>query len=76
MSDVFREVDEEVRKDRALTLWNRYGRFLIGGVVGVVAATAAWQGWTQASKGTLIAYATAPGDVAADGSGDNSHDIR
>ena len=46
MSDVFREVDEEVRKDRALTLWNRYGRFLIGGVVGVVAATAAWQGWT------------------------------
>ena len=46
MSDVFREVDEEIRKDRALTLWNRYGRFLIGGVVGVVAATAAWQGWT------------------------------
>jgi len=26
----------------------------------------------DASKGTLIAYATAPGEVAADGSGDNS----
>ncbi|MDA1133084.1 MAG: tetratricopeptide repeat protein, partial [Proteobacteria bacterium] len=46
MSDVFREVDEEVRKDRALSLWNRYGRFLIGGVVAVIVATAAWQVWS------------------------------
>lgn len=46
MSDVFREVDEEVRKDQALTLWNRYGRALIGGVVGIVVATAVWQGWS------------------------------
>lgn len=46
MSDVFREVDEEVRKDQALSLWNRYGRFLIGGVIAVVVVTAAWQAWS------------------------------
>ena len=46
MSEIFREVDEEVRKDRVLELWKRYGRFVIGGAVGVVVATAAWQGWS------------------------------
>lgn len=46
MSDVFREVDEEVRKDQALTLWNRYGALLIGFVVLAVVATAVWQAWT------------------------------
>lgn len=46
MSDVFREVDEEVRRDQALNLWTRYGKFLIGGVVGVIVATGAWQGWS------------------------------
>ena len=50
MSDIFREVDEEVRKDQALTLWNRYGRFLIAAAVLVVAATAAWQGWSTWSQ--------------------------
>ncbi|MFT6558268.1 MAG: hypothetical protein ACJAYR_002135, partial [Sneathiella sp.] len=25
MSDIFSEVDEEVRKDKSMELWNRYG---------------------------------------------------
>ena len=46
MSEIFREVDEEVRKDRALEIWKRYGRLFIGAAVGIVVATAAWQGWS------------------------------
>ena len=46
MSDIFREVDEDVRKDAYLKLWTAYGRYLIGAAVGVVLLTAAWQGWT------------------------------
>ena len=36
MSDIFREVDEEVRKDRFQTLWKQYGIYLyiiIGGLI-------------------------------------------
>ncbi len=33
MSDIFSEVDEEVRKDRSLELWAKYGKYVIGGSV-------------------------------------------
>ena len=41
MSDeqLFREVDEEVRRDRFEALWKRYGKFAVGGA-GLVAAVA------------------------------------
>ena len=29
MSDIFREIDEELRRDNLLKLWSRYGRYLI-----------------------------------------------
>lgn len=45
MSDIFSEVDEEVRKDRSLELWAKYGKFVIGGAVVVVAATAGFVAW-------------------------------
>ncbi|WP_169544930.1 tetratricopeptide repeat protein [Sneathiella aquimaris] len=45
MSDIFSEVDEEVRKDKSMELWNRYGKFVIAGSILVVAATAATVGW-------------------------------
>ncbi|MBE7636985.1 tetratricopeptide repeat protein [Sneathiella sp. P13V-1] len=46
MADIFSEVDEEVRKDRSLELWAKYGKYVIGGAVVIIAATAgvvAWQ---------------------------------
>lgn len=58
MSDIFREVDEEVRKDQALTLWNRYGRYLIAAAVSVVVATAGYQGWSTWSLGQRRTDAT------------------
>jgi hypothetical protein len=46
LSEIFREVDEDVRKDQALRAWRTYGRYLIAGVVAVIIATAGIQFWT------------------------------
>lgn len=40
-----REVDEEVRRDKMDAMWRKYGRYLIGGAVGVVLAVAGLTGW-------------------------------
>ncbi|MCR9255134.1 MAG: tetratricopeptide repeat protein [Alphaproteobacteria bacterium] len=52
MADIFREVDEELREDRAKQLWARYGKYVIGGAVAVVAIVAGVIGWDnyQASQ--------------------------
>jgi hypothetical protein len=42
MTDFFREVDEEVRRDRLLRFWTRYQLRLIGLAVLVIAGTGAW----------------------------------
>ncbi len=47
MSDIFREVDEDLRSESFQKLWDKYGRLLIGAAVGVVVVTAVWQGWTN-----------------------------
>lgn len=49
MSDdlIFREVDEEVRRDRATEMARRYGPYAIAVVVLVIAATAAVVGWRE-----------------------------
>lgn len=33
MSDIFREIDEELRRDNLLKLWKQYGRYVIAAVV-------------------------------------------
>ena len=47
MSDTqfIREIDEDLRRDRLLKLWERYGIYAIGVAFLVVAATAGWRGW-------------------------------
>lgn len=51
-SDVFREVDEEVRREQLKKLWERYGHFAVALAVVIVAAVAAWRGysWWEAKK--------------------------
>jgi hypothetical protein len=41
MSDFFREVDEEVRRDRILVFWQKYQSWVIGAVVLIIVGTAA-----------------------------------
>ena len=45
VSDIFQEVDEEVRREQLQKLWDRYGTYLIALAVLVVAAVAAWRGY-------------------------------
>lgn len=47
MSDVFREVDEELKQERAKSLARRYGPAVGTAVVLVVAVAAGWTGWTR-----------------------------
>ena len=44
--DVFvREVNEELQKDQFLTLWQRYGKPALGGVIGLLLLWASWLFW-------------------------------
>jgi hypothetical protein len=45
VSDVFREVDEEVRRDQFLKLWRRYGNYAIAGTAALVIAFGGYLGW-------------------------------
>ena len=45
--DLFREVEEDVQRDRMLALWRRWRWHVIGGAVALVAGTAATVGWQE-----------------------------
>jgi hypothetical protein len=45
VSDIFREIDEELRRDNLLKLWSRYGRYLIALAVLVVVAAGGIVAW-------------------------------
>jgi len=45
VADIFQEVDEDLRRDKALAFWKRYQNHLIGFAIIAVAATAAVSGW-------------------------------
>jgi hypothetical protein len=43
MSDIFREVDEDLRREQLKKLWDRYGTYVIGLAVLIVVVTAGWR---------------------------------
>jgi hypothetical protein len=45
VSDIFQEIDEELRRENFAKLWQRYGVYLVGLAVLVVVAVAAVVGW-------------------------------
>ena len=47
MSDIFQEIDEELRRENFAKLWQRYGSYLIALAVVIVLATGAVAGWRQ-----------------------------
>jgi hypothetical protein len=52
VSDIFREVDEEVRREQLKKLWDRYGNYVVAAAVLLVTAVAVWRGymWWEAKK--------------------------
>jgi len=45
MADIFREIDEEVRRDKAAAIWNKFGSVLVAIAVIAVLGVAGWQYW-------------------------------
>jgi hypothetical protein len=45
VTDIFSEVDEEVRREQLKKLWERYGKYLVALCVLVVVGVAAWRGY-------------------------------
>lgn len=43
MADIFREIDEEIRQDRALAVWNKYQNVIIAVAVLIVVAAGGWK---------------------------------
>lgn len=64
MSDIFREVDEEVRRERLQQIWTRHGGLIIAVCVLVVAGVAGWRGW-QWYEAKQAATASIAFDAAA-----------
>ncbi|HWK44346.1 MAG TPA: tetratricopeptide repeat protein [Stellaceae bacterium] len=63
MADIFREIDEDLRRDRLGKLWSKYGKYLAALVVLIIVATAAvvaWRGWQQRQAAAAgVRYAAA-----------------
>ncbi len=47
MADIFQEVDEDVRRDKAMVLWRKYGSYVIIACVAIVVGTAGRVGWRE-----------------------------
>ncbi len=45
MADIFQEVDEDLRRDKALVFWKKYQNHIIAFVLLVIAGTAGFSGW-------------------------------
>lgn len=65
MSDIFQEVDEELRRDKATELWKRYGNLVLGAAVAVVIGTAGYVFWRDYSHKQAVANSTAFFNAAA-----------
>jgi hypothetical protein len=69
MSDIFREVDEEVRRSQAELLWKRYGWLLIGACVVLVGGVGGYRAWEWRKEQAVMAsgamFETALADLTA-----------
>jgi hypothetical protein len=52
VTDIFHEVDEEVRREQLKKLWERYGYYIIAVCVLIIAGVGAWRGyeWFETKK--------------------------
>jgi hypothetical protein len=72
VSELFDEVDEDVRRDQLKKLWERYSIYIIAGALLVIAAVGGWRGY-QYLEAQKAAEAGAAFDKAAELSEQNKH---
>lgn len=73
MTDIFQEVEEDVRRERYAQLWKQYGDYLMAAAALIVVAVAAWQLWQryqlnqriEASNAYIVALETRDPEKAA-----------
>jgi hypothetical protein len=72
VSELFDEVDEEVRRDQLKKLWDRYSILIVAGALLIIAAVGGWRGYqyleTQKAEAAGAAF-----DKAIDLSDQNKH---
>ena len=70
MADIFREVDEDLRRERAHEIWRKYGAYILAAAVFVVVATVAvvaWREWRQSQLRAHSAEMVAALELASKG---------
>ena len=72
MSELFDEVDEEVRRDQLKKLWDQYSIYIIAGMILIIASVGGWRGY-QYLEAKKAAEAGAAFDKAAELSEANKH---
>jgi hypothetical protein len=72
VSELFDEVNEEVRRDQLKKLWERYSIFIIAGAILIIAAVGGWRGY-QYLEAKKAAEAGAAFEAAAELSEQGKH---
>jgi hypothetical protein len=72
VSELFDEVDEDVRRDQLKRLWDRYSIYIIAGALLIIAAVGGWRGY-QYVEAKKAAEAGAAFDKAVELSDANKH---
>jgi hypothetical protein len=72
VSELFAEVDEEVRRDQLKKLWDRYSIYIIAGALLIIAAVGGWRGY-QYLEAKKAAEAGTAFDAALDLSEQSKH---
>ena len=55
MSDIFREIDEELRRDNLLKLWSRYGRYIVAVAVFALVVAGGIVAWRDHQRSERLA---------------------
>jgi hypothetical protein len=72
VSELFNEVDEEVRRDQLKKLWDQYSIYIVAGALLIIASVGGWRGY-QYLEAKKAAEAGAAFDMAAELSEANKH---
>jgi hypothetical protein len=72
VSELFDEVDEDVRRDQLKKLWDRYSIYIVAGALLIVAAVGGWRGY-QYLEAKKAAEAGAAFDAAVELSEQDKH---
>ena len=65
MSELFNEIDEEVRREQLKKLWDRYSLYIVGAALLIIAAVGGWRGY-EYLEAKKAAEAGAAFDAALD----------